>query len=101
MSGIRLRQVEPGRWRLDGSLTLAGVADLAAGSAPCAPAGEVAELDLGGVDHFSSAAVALLLQWREQLLQAGGRLRLHNCPDALRRIAAFSNVDGLLGLSEG
>jgi hypothetical protein len=26
-------------------------------------------------------------------------LQLRNCPEALRRIAEFSNVDGLLGLA--
>ncbi len=56
------------------------------------------EIDLGGVERSSSAAIALLLDWVAQAQHAGLGLSFANWPDALRRIAIFSNVDGLLGI---
>ena len=98
MSAAQLQRVAAGRWRLGGGLTLASVAELAAeGRRPAADGGGVA-LDLADLDNSSSAGVALLLEWREQLHRRGVTLRLDNCPAALARIAEFSNVDGLLGL---
>ena len=98
MSKARLERLAAGRWRLDGGLTLASVADLIAQGPRLAADGGDVELDLAGVDNSSSAGVALLLEWLEQIHRVGGKLRLHNCPAALARIAEFSNVDGLLGL---
>lgn len=56
------------------------------------------EIDLGGVERSSSAAIALLLDWVAQAQHAGLGLSFAHWPDALRRIALFSNVDGLLGI---
>ncbi|MFP4247476.1 MAG: lipid asymmetry maintenance protein MlaB, partial [Halochromatium sp.] len=56
------------------------------------------QIDLGGVERSSSAAIALLLDWVAQAGRAGIELRFAHWPEALRRIAIFSNVDGLLGL---
>jgi len=99
MSEVSLDQVDLGRWRLEGSLTLATVTDLAAQGKRLAASGGTIELDLAGIHHSSSAAVALLLEWQEQMHRSAGQLHLRNCPEALRRIAEFSNVDGLLGLA--
>jgi ABC-type transporter Mla MlaB component len=99
MNEANLNQIDPDRWQLDGSLTLSGVAAIAAEGERLAATGGPIELDLAGIHHSSSAAVALLLEWHEQIRLAGGQLHLLNCPEALRRIAEFSNVDGLLGLS--
>ncbi|KAA6186047.1 STAS domain-containing protein [Thiohalocapsa marina] len=114
-SGAEARIVEtaPGRWRLSGNLGLDGVTALAdQGRRLVAGVGQARDqlrdqavsdaaeirIDLAGVSHASSAAVALLLHWRQQVSAAGGRLQLQQVPDALARIAAFSNVDGLLGV---
>jgi phospholipid transport system transporter-binding protein len=99
MIEAKLNRINPGHWQLEGSLTLASVADLAAAGKRLAAGGKVIELDLAGIHQGSSAAVALLLEWKEQICRAGGQLQLRNCPEALRRIAEFSNVDGLLGLA--
>jgi len=99
MNEASLNQIGPRRWQLEGSLSLSSVADLAAEGERLAATGGRIELDLAGVHHSSSAAVALLLEWCEQIGAAGGQLQLLNCPEALRRIADFSNVDALLGLS--
>jgi phospholipid transport system transporter-binding protein len=89
----------PGRWRLDGDLALPQVARLAAGPPPAGDTGSV-ELDLAGVGRTSSAAVALLLHWQAGLRACGSRLVLVNVPQTLHRLAALSNVDGLLGLTD-
>jgi phospholipid transport system transporter-binding protein len=99
MNEANLNQLGPGLWQLDGSLTLSGVAALAAEGERLAANGEHIELDLAGIHHSSSAGVALLLEWYEQVRMAGGQLHLRHCPEALRRIAELSNVDALLGLS--
>ncbi len=98
MSAARLERLAAGRWRLGGPLTLASVPALVGEASRLVADGDDVELDLAGVDHSSSAGVALLLEWRERLHRVGRQLRLHNCPAALARIAEFSNVDGLLGL---
>lgn len=95
----RLTQVGAGRWRIDGDLGLAQVAALALKAPPAAEAGRV-ELDLGGVGHSSSAAVALLLEWQAGLRTCGAHLTLANAPVNLCRLAGLSNVAGLLGLAD-
>ena len=94
-----LTQVAAGHWRLTGDLGLAQVAALASGPAPSADAGEL-RLDLAGVRRTSSAAVALLLEWLARLQACGARLTLVDAPKSLYRLAALSNVDGLLGLAD-
>jgi len=98
VSTASLERLAAGHWRLDGGLTLASVGDLIAEGPRLAADGGDVQLDLAGVDKSSSAGVALLLEWLEQVHRVGGKLRLHNSPAALVRIAEFSNVDGLLGL---
>lgn len=98
MSEARLIQADSGRWRLQGSLSLSSVAELAAEGRRLVEQIGPVELDLAEVRYSSSAGVALLLEWQEQVHRAGGQLHLRNCPDALWRIADFSNVGGLLGI---
>ena len=88
-----------GRWRLAGDLGLAQVSALALNAPPAAEAGRMV-LDLGGVGRTSSAAVALLLEWQAGLCSCGADLTLVNAPASLCRLAALSNVDGLLGLGD-
>jgi phospholipid transport system transporter-binding protein len=95
-----LTETAPGRFRIDGDLSLSGVAALARTGRRLAAAGGPVEVDLGGVGQGSSAAVALLLDWTDQVRRAGGTLRFTNWPEPLVRIADFSNVDGLLGIHD-
>ena len=92
-------RIGDGRWRLEGDLGLAQVSALALKPLPAAEAGRVV-LDLGGVGRTSSAAVALLLEWQAGLCSCGADLALVNAPASLCRLAALSNVDGLLGLAD-
>ncbi|TVQ89855.1 MAG: STAS domain-containing protein [Chromatiaceae bacterium] len=98
-----MQAVARGRYHLCGDLDLAAVAGLARAGRLLATAAAAApvEVDLGGVGRSSSAAVALLLEWTEQVRQRGGRLHFTNWPAALVRIAGLSNVDGLLGCDPG
>ncbi|MGB5831922.1 MAG: STAS domain-containing protein [Thiohalocapsa sp.] len=98
MTEAVLEQLDPHHWRLNGSLTLASVSSIVAQGDRLGARGATVELDLAGVQHGSSAAVALLLEWQERARRAGGKLDLRNCPEALWRIAEFSNVDELMGL---
>jgi ABC-type transporter Mla MlaB component len=98
-AAAELSERGPGRWRLDGDLALPQVARLAADPPPAADTNGV-ELDLAGVGRTSSAAVALLLHWQAGLRACGSRLVLINPPRSLYRLAALSNVDGLLGLTD-
>lgn len=110
-----LVELAPGHFRLDGDLDLAAVGALARETARLLPPGarprgrgrraqmvaaapRVVQLDLAGVGQASSAAVALLLEWTDQIEQAGCRLVCSHWPDDLVRIADFSNVDWLLGI---
>lgn len=95
----RLTRLDAGRWRLDGALTLAAVAELAA-ALPAAGEGGRAELDLAGVTQPSSAGVALLLDWRARLQADGATLVLHNVPQPMLSLAALGNVHALLGLGD-
>ena len=56
------------------------------------------EIDLSGVERSSSAGIALLIEWVDQAGRDGIKLHFQHCPEALQRIALFSNVDHLLGL---
>lgn len=56
------------------------------------------EIDLGDVERSSSAGIALLLDWVDQAGRDGIDVKFRRWPKALVRIAAFSNVEDLLGI---
>ena len=95
-----LIETAPGRFRVEGDLNLTTVAALARGGRRLAAGGGAGEVDLGGIGQGSSAAVALRVEWTDPVRRAGGTLRFTQCPDALVRIADFSNVDRLLGIHD-
>ncbi len=96
---VQLHRVGGSRWRIEGDLGLAQVAALAKQAPPAADEGRVV-LDLGGVRRTSSAAVALLLEWRARLRGRGEDLILVDAPATLCRLAMLYNVDRLLGLAD-
>lgn len=59
--------------------------------------GVPAVIDLSGLEATDSAAVALLLEWKNWARQSGREVRFENPPHALRTIAGLSQVDELLG----
>lgn len=58
------------------------------------------QLDLSGVTRAQTVAIALMLEWQAQLRDHGFQLLIQHCPEGLRRIAQFSNVDALIGLED-
>lgn len=102
-----LIELEPDRFALTGTLDLGAVTRLAKqgrrlirSDRPQYPSlgRDRIEIDLGGVGRSSSAAIALLLEWVDLAAQNRIELRFCNWPTALVRIAAFSNVDDVLGI---
>lgn len=57
-------------------------------------------IDLSGLEATDSAAIALLLEWKQWARQAGGDVRFEQPPEALQTIAGLSHVDQLLGWKE-
>jgi phospholipid transport system transporter-binding protein len=95
-----LIETAPKHFRIEGDLNLATVPPLAAAGRRLAEAGGAVEVDLGGIGQANSAAVALLLEWTDQVRRAGGSIRFSDWPESMVRIADFSNVDGLLGVHD-
>lgn len=106
-SQATLAELGPDRYRLQGVLDLSAVAGLAKqtrrlfrfgkGRSAAQP-GRRIEIDLSGIERSNSAVIALLLDWVDQAAQQQTELVFKNWPQALERIAAFSNVDQLLGI---
>ena len=53
-------------------------------------------VSLAQVTHVDSAGLAVLLDWLREAEQRGCRLEFADLPPALLRLAAISEVDGLL-----
>jgi len=85
-----------GRFRIEGAIGFGNAADLLE-SAVAAFAGQPAiDVDLAGVTHADSAALALLLVWMERARRNGQRMLYRNIPAQLTGIARISEVDGFL-----
>jgi len=57
-------------------------------------------IDLGGVSRADSAGLALLIEWMRWAHQRGIGLRFHRMPGQMRTIAAASDLDPILSLSD-
>ena len=53
-------------------------------------------LDLGGLEHCDSAALAVLLEWRREAARAGRQLAWKNVPERLRQLARISELESVL-----
>ena len=85
-----------GRFRIEGAVnfaTVPGLLDLSDAAFRDCPALEV---DLAGVSHADSAALALLLLWMERAQRARATIRYRNTPEQLLGIARISDVESLL-----
>ncbi|MEJ2315344.1 MAG: STAS domain-containing protein [Gammaproteobacteria bacterium] len=54
-------------------------------------------IDLGSVEHFNSAGLALLLQWLEDARRRNVELTFLNLPAAHGELASLYNLSGLFG----
>ena len=100
MSGAppRLAEASPGRFALDGELTLAWVGPLrdVGRSLLAASAGDTLHVDLRGVTRADSAGLALLVDWLAWARAAGRPLGYSNLPPELLALAKLSELDSLL-----
>ena len=87
---------ENDRWRFIGALTFDDAADVfeAAKAMPLPPSGVV---DLGGLTHADSSALAVVLALKRRAVLAGQPLRIEAVPAALRTLAVVYGVESLLG----
>ncbi|MFO7762552.1 MAG: STAS domain-containing protein [Wenzhouxiangellaceae bacterium] len=86
--------------RLEGRLTVDEVPSVYREHLEWKDDGVPESIDLSGLEATDSAAVALLLEWKQWARQAGGDVRFEHPPEALRTIAGLSHVDKLLGWKE-
>ena len=96
MSGVELQKLEEGRFALRGVLDFTTVGRLLGEGAAAFSEYPRVLLDLQGVTHSNSAALALLLEWLDIGKARGFELSFANLPESLLAIARMSNVDGLL-----
>ncbi|GHC20146.1 STAS domain-containing protein [Aidingimonas halophila] len=61
----------------------------------CPPNGEI-ELDFGGVDRVSSAALSVMLEWMRCAVDAGLTVRTVILSPPLRRLTEVASLDALL-----
>ena len=57
-------------------------------------------IDLGGVSRADSAGLALLIEWLRWARQHGVALRFRRMPAQMRTIAAVSDLDPILSVSD-
>ncbi len=62
-------------------------------------AGELV-IDLAGVSRADSAGLALLIEWLRRARRQGTTLRFSHMPAQMRRMAAASDLDTLLPVSD-
>jgi len=88
----------PGRFRLEGAVTMTTVAALRdEGLAAFAGAGEAIEVDLAGVQRADSGGLALLIDWLAWARGARRSLRYTALPQAVLALARLSDVEAMLG----
>jgi phospholipid transport system transporter-binding protein len=85
-----------GQFRIEGAVNFATVPELLRVSEGAFRDCPTLELDLAGVTHADSAALALLLLWMERAQRGGASIRFRNTPEQLLGIARMSDVESLL-----
>ena len=84
-----------GGWRYAGGLTLTNAeAVLRASAALPLPASGI--VDVGGLRHADSAALAVLIALKRRAASEGARLAIVGVPQPLRSLAAVYGVDELI-----
>lgn len=98
MSRATLIDLGSGRYKVTGDLDFNSVAPLVAdGERQFAGAGVgPLDIDLAEVGQANSAGLALLFEWLDRAKGRGQTLRFTSFPNSLARIAAITNLTGLL-----
>jgi phospholipid transport system transporter-binding protein len=84
------------RFGVEGVLDFESVAPLVAESRRLFVGKKRLEVDLRGVRAANSAGLALLLEWLDLARRNGVSLRFQNLPESLARLAALTNLTGML-----
>lgn len=98
MSGPRIEADGPGSFRVSGAVTLETVSELSGFGAAALSGQSDVVIDLGGIDHADSGAVALLLEWLRQGRECGTSIRFRGIPPQMRAIIDLSDLGQLLPL---
>ena len=98
MTAAALTATGPGQFGVTGDLDFNSVGTLVGEGERLFAASLAVRVDLQGVGQANSAGLALLLEWLEQAKRRDQRLELVNLPESLARIAAITNLAGLLPL---
>ena len=53
-------------------------------------------VDFSSVEHANSAALAVLLQWKEQAAEKGCTVNHQNLPDSIRQLSEICQVSALI-----
>lgn len=94
---MSLQSNNDGSLSLSGALTFDTVAALYVQTSASSHSGNV---DLSRVSSVDSAGLALLLEWQSSANKRNITLAFINAPSDLRRLAALSEANGLLGLDQ-
>jgi phospholipid transport system transporter-binding protein len=95
--GVSILEAGPGRYRLQGSMTMATVTGLRKEGLQVFARGQGAiEVDLGEVQRADSGGLALLVDWLAWARRARRALRYSALPPALLALARLSDVEQLL-----
>jgi phospholipid transport system transporter-binding protein len=94
---MSLQSNNDGSLSLSGALTFDTVTALYVQTSASSHSGNV---DLSGVSSVDSAGLALLLEWQSSANKRNTTLAFINAPSDLRRLAALSEANGLLGLDQ-
>lgn len=96
-SGASIQEAGPGRYRLEGAMTMATVTGLRSEGLRAFERGSGAiEVDLTGVKRADSGGLALLIDWLAWARRARRELSYPSLPPAVRSLARLSDVEALL-----
>ena len=94
-------QVAPGTD--NGTIALSGRLDFATAKSALSMVNEQIQshpeasiIDLGGVTHSNSAALALMIEWLAEARRNNRQIQFTNIPDSLRQISTVCQVDSLI-----
>jgi phospholipid transport system transporter-binding protein len=96
MSAARLQPQGDGLFRLLGRIDYDSVPSLWATSSVVFDGQSRIIVELDGVEHSDSAAVALLLAWTRLARQRGHQIEFRGAPDQLLRLVELSDLTALL-----
>jgi phospholipid transport system transporter-binding protein len=96
VSNATLTGTEAGQFHLSGDLDFTSVGPLVAEGERLFATHPTVSIDMAGVGQANSAGLALILEWLDQARRRGQRLELVHLPESLARIAAITNLTGLL-----